>query len=514
MIERFNIRMRQSRIRMRQSRMIRRLSASASVIAISSTVWFVGACLTGDSPGPGPAMAAGAINTASEPSRQRPIGFSDVVANVKGAVIGVRARVEEGAQERGDGGYDQDDPSQDSPLDQFFHRGQPQERAPRPHLEMALGSGFFISQDGYAVTNNHVIENGKDFEITTDDEKHYKARVIGTDSKSDVALIKVDGRDDFPFVKFADEDPHVGDWVLAVGNPFGLGGTVTAGIVSAQGRDIGVSAYDDFIQIDAPVNKGNSGGPTFDVDGKVIGVNTAIFSPSGGFVGIAFDIPASSAKLIVQQLKDKGEVTRGWMGVQIQTITPELADSLGLKNSDGALVAEPQANSPAAKAGIEPGDVINAINGKSVKDSHDLAKRIAAMAPASSVELGVFRNGEQKIVKVTLGEVPNPPSHAEIQQPQSQPNQHDGLGLTLTPARRVAGAGSDGVVVTQIDPNGTAAETGIEAGDVITAIGNRIVNTPDDVSKALADARAQAKHSVLLRVKSNGQPHFIAVPVG
>src|SRR5438270_8503566 len=230
-------------------------------------------------------------------------------------------------------------------------------------------------------------------EITADDGKTYTAKVIGTDPRTDLAVIKVDGRSDFPFVKLADKAPRIGDWVLAVGNPFGLGGTVTAGIVSARGRDIGAGPYDDFIQIDAPVNKGNSGGPTFDVDGNVIGVNTAIFSPSGGSVGIAFAIPASSVQSVVGQLKDKGAVTRGWIGVQIQPVTPEIAESLGLKKAEGALVAEPQANGPAAKAGIESGDVITSVNGESVKDARELARTIGGFAPGAAEKLNVPETG-------------------------------------------------------------------------------------------------------------------------
>ena len=239
---------------------------------------------------------------------------------------------------------------------------------------MGQGSGFFISADGYAVTNNHVVDKAESVEVTADDGKTYTAKVIGTDPRTDLALIKVDGRNDFPFVRLAETPPRIGDWVLAVGNPFGLGGTVTAGIVSARGRDIGAGPYDDFIQIDAPVNKGNSGGPTFDVDGNVIGVNTAIFSPSGGSVGIAFAIPAETVKTVVAQLKDKGSVTRGWIGVQIQPVTHDIADSLGIKTAEGALVAEPQADSPAAKAGIKAGDVIVKVNGDPVKDARMLSR--------------------------------------------------------------------------------------------------------------------------------------------
>ena len=246
----------------------------------------------------------------------------------------------------------------DSPMERFFRRfgharqarfPTTQRPQPRGRMVTGQGSGFFISADGYAVTNNHVVDKAAIVEITTDDGKTYTAKVIGTDPRTDVALLKAEGRNDFPFVKLGDKPPRIGDWVLAVGNPFGLGGTVTAGIVSARGRDIGAGPYDDFIQIDAPVNKGNSGGPTFDVDGNVIGVNTAIFSPSGGSVGIAFAIPAETVKTVVAQLKDKGSVTRGWIGVQIQPVTAEIAESLGLKTPQGALVAEPQSGGPAAE---------------------------------------------------------------------------------------------------------------------------------------------------------------------
>ena len=246
------------------------------------------------------------------------------------------------------------------------------------------GSGFFISADGYAVTNFHVVDQADTVEVATDDGKTYSAKVVGRDQRTDLALIKIDGRSDFPFVKLAETPPRIGDWVIAVGNPFGLSSTVTAGIVSARGRDIGAGPYDDFIQIDAPVNRGNSGGPTFDVNGNVIGVNAAIFSPSGGNVGIAFAIPAETVKMVVDQLREKGSVTRGWLGVQIQSVTADLAESLGLKKAEGALIAEPQPDSPASKAGIKAGDVIVSIDGTPVKDARDLARKVAAMAPGSA----------------------------------------------------------------------------------------------------------------------------------
>jgi len=313
-------------------------------------------------------------------------------------------------------------------------------------------------------------------------------------------------------VRFASGLPRVGDWVLAVGNPFGLGGTVTAGIVSARGRDIGEGPYDDFIQIDAPVNVGNSGGPTFNVKGEVIGVNTAIFSPSGGSVGVAFDIPADTVKFVVQQIKEKGLVTRGWIGVQIQSLSPAIADALALKGTDGALVAQVERSSPAAKAGIEIGDVIHAVNGEEIKDSRELARRIAAMAPGASTKFGILRGGQEKTVTVTLGKLPRTP--AEARGEEVKPREAPVLGLMLAPASALAGAGVPGVVITEIDPNGRAAESGLQTGDVILDVGRRGVNTPGEVRKFVDEARAQSKKSVLLRVMRGDIVVFAAVPIG
>jgi serine protease Do len=389
-----------------------------------------------------------------------------------------------------------------------------QRPTPRNRFVTGQGSGFFISADGYAVTNNHVVDKAQTVEITADDGKTYSAKVIGTDPRTDLALIKVEGRGDFPYVNLADKAPRIGDWVLAVGNPFGLGGTVTAGIVSARGRDIGAGPYDDFIQIDAPVNKGNSGGPTFDVDGNVIGVNTAIFSPSGGSVGIAFAIPASTVKSVVAQLKDKGVVNRGWIGVQIQPVTAEIAESMGLKSPEGALVADPQSNGPAAKAGIEAGDVITAVNGTAVKDARDLARQIGGMAPGSSVKLSVWRNGAEKSFSMTLGELPK-----EREARATSPDSPSGtdvprLGLTLAPAGQVAGSGSEGVVVTEVDPNGVASDHGFKTGDVILEVGGKKVGNPSDVRSALSSAQKDGKQTVLMRVKSGDATRFVALKLG
>jgi serine protease Do len=350
------------------------------------------------SPFTGPVQAA-------ETTLQHPAGFSDLVTKVKPAVISVRVKMQ--AQNSSD--EDGNPLRPESPMEQFggdqqFGR-QFQFRGPQARPVVGQGSGFFISSDGYAVTNNHVVDHADTVTVTTDEGKTHTAKVIGTDQKSDLALIKVEGSD-FPYVKFADRAPRIGEWAIAVGNPFGLGGTVTAGIVSATGRDIGRGG-DDYIQIDAPINRGNSGGPTFDADGNVLGVNTAIFSPSGGSVGIGFDIPAATAKSVVAQLKDNGHVTRGWLGVQIQPVTSEVADAMGLKQVSGALVDEPQANSPAAKAGIKTGDVIVSLDGQPIHDSRDLAQKIGAKSPGTQVQLEVLRDGKSQTFAVALGEMSN-----------------------------------------------------------------------------------------------------------
>ena len=363
------------------------------------------------------------------------------------------------------------------------------------------------------MTNNHVVDRANNVQVTADDGRTYEARVIGTDPRTDLALIKVDGRSDFPYVSLAEAPPRIGDWVLAIGNPFGLGGTVTAGIVSSTGRDIGAGPYDDFIQIDAPVNRGNSGGPTFDVNGNVIGVNTAIFSPSGGNVGIAFAIPASTVRSVVAQLRDRGSVTRGWIGVQIQPVTAEIAESLNLKSTQGALVAEPQAGSPAVTAGIRAGDIITQVNGTPVRDARELARTIGAMPPNTSVRLTVLRNGAEQQITLTLGELPN---QREARATPEKPQENKGtevprLGLTLAPP---ADGGSEGVTVTNVEQGSIAAEHGFRQGDVILSIANKPVKTPAEVRDMFADAQKGGARNILVRVKSGDSIRFVAVRLG
>jgi serine protease Do len=492
----------------------RRVTLLASVGALGATVLLAGSAGYWQSAGVVPANAA-------EFGMQRPVGFADIVAKVKPAVISVRVKVSGAAEPAmlGDNSNDgeQQIPVQPgSPLDKFFRQfGQEfGPHAPRRHGAITgEGSGFFITADGYAVTNNHVVDHATSVQVTTDDGTVYAAKVVGTDPKTDLALIKVDGNKDFPFVKFAEHAPQVGDWVVAVGNPFGLGGTVTAGIVSARGRDIGAGPYDDYVQIDAPINKGNSGGPAFDVNGNVIGVNTAIFSPSGGSVGIGFDIPADTAKMVVAQLKEKGHVTRGWLGVQIQPVTADIADSLGLKKAAGAMVDEPQSGSPAAKAGIQSGDVITAVNGTQVKDARDLARTIGTMAPDTSIKLDIVRKGEPRRIMVTLAQMPNEQRASENDNAQPTSGVPH-LGLQVAPASEVSGAGEKGVVVTAVEPDGPAAEQGFQVGNVILEVGGKLVANAGDVRKALSEAKSQGKHQILMRAKMGDATRFVALPLG
>jgi serine protease Do len=455
----------------------------------------------------------------------QPVGFADIVERVKPSVISVKVNINEkvAKNDGAENNNNDDSPFQPgSPMERFFRRFGGPDGMPRGGRGRGAvtgqGSGFFISADGFAVTNNHVVDGADKVEVTTDDGKTYSAKVIGTDARTDVALIKVEGGSNFPFAKLSDGKPRIGDWVLAVGNPFGLGGTVTAGIVSASGRDIGNGPYDDFIQIDAPVNKGNSGGPAFNTEGEVMGVNTAIYSPSGGSVGIAFSIPASTVKTVIAQLKDKGSVSRGWIGVQIQPVTADIADSLGLKKAEGALVAEPQANGPAAKAGIESGDVITAVNGETVKDARELARTIGGLAPGNAVKLNVLHKGQDKVINLTLGQLPNAmEAKADVDNGDkgsaTRGTDVPKLGLTLAPANSVAGAGKDGVVVTEVDPKSAAAERGFKEGDVILEVAGKSVSNAGDVREAINAARTDNKNSVLMRIKSGGSSRFVAVPL-
>ncbi|MGH6677413.1 MAG: S1C family serine protease [Bradyrhizobium sp.] len=337
--------------------------------------------------------------------RAGPAGFADLAEKVKPAVIGVSSKIAVSGTATtglGFGASGRGSSHLRLPPDRPAHG-----RAPIKGEVTTMGSGFFISPDGYAVTNDHVVGHSNTVQVRTNDNKTFTAKVVGRDPLSDLALIKVEGGKNFSYVKLADRPPRVGDWVLTVGSPYGLGGSVTAGIVSARGRSIKSRSAEDFLQIDAPINKGDSGGPSFNTDGKVVGVNSMILSPSGGSAGIAFAVPADTVKTVIPQLKAKGSVTRGWMGVRIQSVTPDIASSLGMNNVRGAIVASVQSNSPAAKAGLTSGDVITSVAGASISNARQLSKKIYATAPGSSVRLGVLRRGKQSAVSVRLAQMPN-----------------------------------------------------------------------------------------------------------
>ena len=461
-----------------------------------------------------PALAGATVASAG------PASFADVVDRVKGAVVSVKVKIEESNVSFDGDSRPMPNFPKGGPLEKFFRQfggrgfgdqfGDGQDHA-RPHVGMAQGSGFFISADGYVVTNNHVVDHAKDVTVITADGKSVPARVVGTDAKTDLALLKVKEGSGYPYVSFASQAPRVGDWVIAVGNPFGLGGTVTAGIVSARGRDIGAGPYDDFLQIDAPVNHGNSGGPTFNAQGEVVGVNTAIFSPSGGSVGIGFAIASDVAKGVVQSLKEDGKVERGWLGVQIQPVTQDIADSLGLKEAKGALIAKTENGSPAAAAGLKDGDVVTSVNGESVADSHDLARKIAALGPKKEAELSIIRNGSPRSVKITLGVLAD---DRQAKADASAEHSKDAMakyGMTLAPAAEVDGAGKTGVVVADVDPDGAAAQKGIQTGDVILEVAGKPVSRPSDVKAAIDAAKADGKKSVLMRLKTEDSSRFVAL---
>ena len=500
----------------------KRIMAAAASVAIAGAIGF-GAYATGTTPVLADAVR---VQTAQMP------GFADLVERVTPAVVSVKvkAKVQSTAD---DGSNDQNgfDNLPDNPqLRRFFkefrgfgdqgrefgmrrfgHRDH-NNGEPRP---VAQGSGFFISEDCYLVTNNHVVSEGSAFTVVTNDGKEFDAKLIGNDPRTDLAVLKVDGSGNkFTYVDFADDTKvRIGDWVVAVGNPFGLGGTVTAGIVSARGRDIGAGPYDDFIQIDAPVNRGNSGGPTFNLNGQVVGINTAIFSPSGGSVGIAFDIPASTAKQVVEDLMKNGTVQRGWLGVEIQPVTSDIAESLGLKSDKGALVSSAQDAGPGKKAGIVAGDVITQVDGKDVASPKELARMIGAYAPGKSVDVTVWRNGKDETVKVDLGTLPASDKQASNEDnnhsaPAATPDTLAALGLTVTKADN-----GKGLVVTDVDPDSDAADRGIQPGDVITSINSNEVNTTDDVSKAMTDAAKAGRKAVLMQITRDDSNRFVALPV-
>jgi serine protease Do len=454
-----------------------------------------------------PANAAAVVT--SDLQSQTVPSFANVVERVKPAVVSVKVNIEDASVDSDDLSGQMDNlPPQ---VRQFFKRfggqdgGIPEHQSPRQMI--GQGSGFFISADGYMVTNNHVVHHATTVTVTTDQGKELDAKVIGTDPKTDLALLKVTEKGDYPFVSFAKVEPRIGDWVVAIGNPFGLGGTVTAGIISAEGRDIGSGPYDQYLQIDAPINKGNSGGPTFNMRGEVVGVNTAIYSPTGGSVGVGFAIPASTVDSVVDSLEHGGFVSRGYLGVMIQPVGQDIADGLGLKVASGALVDQAQPGTPAAAAGLKSGDVITKLNGEPIKDAADLTRHVGSLKPGEKVEISFLRDGVEKTIDLTLG------SQKNEQSAMASDAQNEGalkLGLRLAPAAQVAGAGDQGVAIVNVDPDGLAATKGLAEGDVILNVSGKPVSQPSEVNSEIAAAKQDGKKAVLMKIKTAQGERFVA----
>jgi serine protease Do len=443
----------------------------------------------------------------------RPDSFADQVERLSPAVVNISTTtiVNEGPA------MDMPQFPPGSPFEDFFKNFGDNDRKRRAS---SLGSGFIIDDSGIVVTNFHVIENAEEITVTLSDETAFTATVLGQDQKTDIAVLKIDPGDTaLTAVPFGDSDSlRVGDWVLAIGNPFGLGGTVTAGIVSARGRDIGNGPYDDFIQTDASINRGNSGGPLFNTKGEVIGINTAIFSQTGGSVGIGFAISSNLARRVTSQLAEFGTTRRGWLGVFIQEITPDIAESLGLDNEAGALVSTVNENSPAQAAGLEPGDVIVSFDGKMIDKMRDLPRIVAETEIGKTVRVEVVRNGNSIDVQVTLGEL----EKAELvgivnEQPKGEAESFDKLGfsvenLTAELAEEL-GLEDDarGVVVTEVVEGGPAFTKGLKVGDIIKRFGQRRVEDAADLGKSIAETRESGRAGVLLLVESEGRERFIQI---
>jgi serine protease Do len=433
--------------------------------------------------------------------------FADLVAQVKPAVVSVTTKLD--VHETADEGPSQMGPGQ-FPFGQMMPQGGQQE-----HAVEARGSGFIINANGTIVTNNHVVKGARSVSVTLSDGTTLPAHIVGTDPRTDLAVLKVDAKKPLPYIQLGDSSKvRVGEWVVAMGNPFGLGGTVTAGIVSAKGRDIGEGPYDQFIQIDAPINQGNSGGPLFTQDGKVVGVNSAILSPTGGSVGIGFAIPSNVVKTVAAQLEASGHVTRGYLGLASQPVTEQMAKALHLSGDSGALVASVVADGPAAKAGVQPGDVIQSVNGESVATPRDLAVDVAAVKPGDTAKLDILRNGETQNVSVAVSQMPNERT-ADAGNESGAPQGKVGVALApLSPDMRAKldlPDGTKGAVVAQVEPGSPADAAGIQAGDVIIGVGSHAVASPEEAVKAIHAATGNKDGALALRIIRDGQAAFVAV---
>jgi serine protease Do len=442
-----------------------------------------------------------------------PSSFADLVQKVAPAVVSIDIVGKAKPVSLQGGNPFGDDSPLGPELRRFFNLPQGQDQGPdqdqgQAEPLRAAGSGFFISADGYILTNNHVVENADEITVKTKDDRELKAKLIGRDAATDLAVVKVEGSH-FPYVSFEDRaKPRVGDWVIAVGNPFGLGGTATAGIVSALGRkNVSDSNYVDFMQIDAPINRGNSGGPTFDVDGRVVGVNTAIFSPSGGSVGIGFDIPADVAARVSRQLIDHGKIVRGYIGAQIQDVTADIADSIGLKDHKGALVAEVTGDGPAEKAGLKAGDVVLDVDGHAVDGASDLSRQVALVSPGQTIRLKIRRDGKTETLSLTSGTRPSEEQLADNSGPSAAGPGERMLGMRLEPDA------NGGLKVDGVSGGSDASAKGLRAGDVIRKAGDRQLASVADLSGAVDAAKKAGRKDVLLLIGRNGRQLFVPLHV-
>lgn len=453
-------------------------------------------------------------------SRGAPDSFADLAETLLPAVVNVSTS--QSVSTSSEGAPEFEFPP-GSPFRDFFDQFN-RRREDAPRRATSLGSGFIIDPAGYVVTNNHVIEGADKITVTMSDNSTFDAELVGRDSKTDLALLKIEVAKPLPAVSWGDSDKaRVGDWVIAIGNPLGLGGTVTAGIISARQRDINSGPYDDFIQTDAPINRGNSGGPLFNMDGQVIGINTAIYSQSGGSIGIGFSIPSNLADGVIDQLRNFGTTRRGWLGVQIQAVTDEIAESLGLTEAKGALVAGVLENSPAEAAKMETGDVILRFDNRPVEESRRLPRIVAETAVGKTVDVVVWRNGKEQTVKVTLGELEKF-DQAALTQPDSDAGAGEqrsiselGLGLaTITPQlaeKYSLETGRDGVVITSVDSGSGAEEKGLREGDVIVEVNQEKVESPDAVATKIKAAANDGRRSVLLLIDRDGDLRFVALRI-
>ncbi len=441
------------------------------------------------------------------PHQRGPQGFADLAARVAPSVVRVTVT---GQVEATPASVEIPPELRGTPLEPFFRQFERGQRAPRgePRRSVGQGSGFIIDAAGYIVTNNHVVGDASAVKVELTDGRELPARVIGTDPQTDLALLKVEAGGPLPAVTWGDSDQlRVGDWVVAMGNPFGLGGSVTAGIVSARGRQIGAGPYDDFIQTDAPINPGNSGGPLFNANGEVVGINTAIYAPSGGNVGIGFAVPARMARHVITDLQQDGRVARGWLGVSMQPLNAELASALRLPDTRGVLVAGVEPGSPAAQAGVKAGDVVVGIDGRPVAAARDLAIAVAEASPRSTATLTLLRDGQRVDQAVTLGQREAPRQEARAGGAEAAPRSAS-LGLRLS-----QGKAGDGVTVAAVEPGSIAATRGMQAGDVILRAGERDVRRPQDVTEAVAAARSAGRPAIALQVARDGGRAFIALPL-